>query len=164
MSTGNALAPIHDAHLVELTGVHPVTVRRWKKLAQVPRWLERLVRVCLRGELGEIDRTWSGWRIVRGELVSPEGWRFTPGAVRASYLWKQRAIEYGALDYRGRRLIEADPVNRAGLEKLRALELALQSARQAMDEITSELLPQEHNAIACGTPHESAPALRLVKG
>ncbi len=91
MSTGNALAPIHDAHLVELTGVHPVTVRRWKKLARLPRWLERLVRVCIRGELDDVDRAWRGWTIRNGELVSPEGLTYTPGAVRASTLWRRRA-------------------------------------------------------------------------
>lgn len=154
MSQG-VLAPIHDEHLVELTGVHPVTVRRWKKLARIPRWLQRLVRVCLHGELAEIDPAWRGWRLVRGELVSPEGRAFTPGAVRASVLWRARALELGALDRRRRVQIEADPVNRAGIAKLRALELALQSARRAMDDITDGLRTDERNRILCGESQSS---------
>jgi hypothetical protein len=70
------------ALLVYLTGAHRTTCQRWKRAARVARWLERLVLVYLQGELGEIDRTWSGWRLIAGELVSPEGWRFTPGDVR----------------------------------------------------------------------------------
>ena len=164
MSTGNALAPIHDAHLVELTGVHPVTVRRWKKLVRLPCWLERLVRVCVHGELADVDPAWRGWRLIAGELVSPEGWTYTPGAVRAGRLWKQRAIAYGALQGTARRLIEADPVNRAGVEKLRALELALQSARRAMDDITDELLADERNRIFCEPQRResSSPLLKVV--
>jgi len=158
MSTGNALAPIHDAHLVELTGVHPVTVRRWKKLARLPRWLERLVRVCLQGELGEIDRTWSGWRIVRGELVSPENLTYTPGAVRASTLWRSRALELGALDRKHRIARDADPTNGAHLERLARTHRAIEEARKAFDDLTWSLSAIERNQVYCSVaPAPAAP-------
>lgn len=159
MSTGNALAPIHDAHLVELTGVHPVTVRRWKKLARLPRWLERLVRVCLQGELGEIDRAWSGWRVVRGELVSPEGLSYSPGAVRASTLWRARALELGALERRSRIAFDANPANFEHAERVAAVHRALEDARRALDDITGRLSTSERNRIFC-SPGTPAPAAR----
>jgi hypothetical protein len=77
-----ALYGISAALLVHLTGAHRTTAARWKRNPRIARWLERLVRVCHQGELGEIDSTWSGWRLEGGELVSPEGWRFTPGQIR----------------------------------------------------------------------------------
>jgi hypothetical protein len=77
------LGGITAAELADLTGVHLATARRWKRTGKCPRTVERLVRVCHRGELDDIHRTWRGWRLVRGELISPEDWRFTPGAVRS---------------------------------------------------------------------------------
>lgn len=69
--------------LAALAGVHLTTARRWKAGARPKAWLLKLLAIALEGELGEISRAWRGWRIHRGELVSPEGWRFTPGNVRS---------------------------------------------------------------------------------
>lgn len=71
------------AVLIQVTGVHRTTALRWKRAARLPLWLKRLVRVCLDGEIGEIDRAWRDWRICGDQLVSPEGWRFTPGEIRS---------------------------------------------------------------------------------
>jgi hypothetical protein len=159
MSTGNALVPNHDARLVELTGAHPVTVRRWKKLARLPRWLERLVRVCLQGELGEIDPAWNGWRIVRGELISPEGRSYSPGAIRASTLWRARALELGALDRKSRIAFDANPANFEHADRVAAVHRALTEARAALDEITDRLSTSERNRIFC-SPGAPAPTPR----
>lgn len=85
-----------------VTGAHLTTVRRWKRLRRAPGWVSALVELCIAGELDRISRTWRGWRI-RGELlISPEGWEFTPGAIRAiplkdalirSYQQKQRCVQ-----------------------------------------------------------------------
>jgi hypothetical protein len=39
--------------------------------------------MLLSGDLSCLDPAWSGWRLSRGLLVSPEGWEATPGHVRA---------------------------------------------------------------------------------
>lgn len=41
--------------------------------------------------LAAISPAWSGWSLDAGELVSPEGWRFTPGDVRAGVYQELRA-------------------------------------------------------------------------
>lgn len=97
-----SLYGISAAELAALGQVHLSTARRWKRTGKCPRWLERLLGVCHRGELDHIHRTWNGWRLVRGQLVSPEGWEFTPGSIRAmpfmkaqikTYQEKQRSIQ-----------------------------------------------------------------------
>jgi hypothetical protein len=83
----DALPPLYGRiraqELAQLTGAHPTTARRWKRAVRVPRWLETLVRVIREGSLAEISAAWDGWRIVGGELVSPEGVATTPGEIRA---------------------------------------------------------------------------------
>lgn len=69
--------------LCALTGAHLTTARRWKKTRRCPRWLQRLIRLCVEGELGAIARQWDGWSIRGKTLVSPEGWAFTPGEIRS---------------------------------------------------------------------------------
>jgi len=69
--------------LSALTGTHLSTARRWKKKRRCPRWLQRVIRLCVLGELGEIHRAWDGWVIRDQYLVSPEGWRFSFGEIRA---------------------------------------------------------------------------------
>jgi hypothetical protein len=68
---------------VEVTGAHLSTARRWKRLRRVPRWLQRLVAVCVFGDLGQVHRAWRGWKLKDKTLVSPEGWEFTFGEIRA---------------------------------------------------------------------------------
>lgn len=81
-----SLASIGVKELADLGGVHLSTARRWKRTGKCPRSIELLVRVCHAGDLGPIHRAWRGWRLVLGELVSPEDWAFTPGAVRSQRL------------------------------------------------------------------------------
>lgn len=82
--------------LVALTGAHASTARRWKRAARVPAWLVLLVGVVWRGELDAISPAWRGWRLVRGELVSPEGWTATPGEVCALPLMRGQIAAYQA--------------------------------------------------------------------
>lgn len=89
-----SLAGIRAEQLAALGCVHLSTARRWKRTGKCPRWLERLVRVCHRGELDDIHRAWRGWRLERGELISPEGWQFSPGAVRSIPLLQTQVKTY----------------------------------------------------------------------
>ena len=73
-----------------MTGAHLTTARRWKRAARLPLWLTKLCRLLIDGELEEISGTFAGWRIHCDELVSPEGWRFTPGDVRSLPFLRQQ--------------------------------------------------------------------------
>lgn len=88
-----ALARIEPQRLAELAGVHVSTARRWIRTGKCPRSVARLVRVCLCGELDDIHAAWRGWRLVRGTLYSPEGWEFSPGAVRSLPLLQTQVRE-----------------------------------------------------------------------
>lgn len=79
------------ALLAGRAGVSVVTLRRWERTKHMPRWARILVALLL-GELDAIDAAFKGWIIRHGELVSPEGWRFTPGEIRTIPLL------YGQLD------------------------------------------------------------------
>lgn len=83
MASEDALCGVSAERLARLTGCHLTTARRWKDRRRARSWLVLLVRTVLEGELDAISRTWRGWSIIGDELVSPEGWRFTPGDVRS---------------------------------------------------------------------------------
>lgn len=79
--------------IVAICGVDVTTARRWKKRAKraicPPPWALAL----LTGDLGFLDRTWRGWRIEHGKIVSPEHWRFTTGELLATrFLASQLAL------------------------------------------------------------------------
>ncbi|MBL8202439.1 MAG: hypothetical protein JNK40_15850 [Chromatiales bacterium] len=68
----------------EVCGVSKVTACLWKKGRRVPsKRAVRLFRLHVQGQI--VPRTWNGWRFHEktGELVSPEGWTFHPGRIRA---------------------------------------------------------------------------------
>lgn len=35
------------------------------------------------GDLGVISSEWRGWRLIKGELFSPDNWGFRPGEIAA---------------------------------------------------------------------------------
>ena len=79
----NPLFGFSVKEIARVCGVDITTARRWKRGAICPP----LGAVALlEGDLGFLDPTWSGWRIVRGDLVSPENWIMTMGDVLASRL------------------------------------------------------------------------------
>lgn len=70
-------------HIAATCGVDLTTARRWKRGAQrPPPWAFPL----LTGDLGFFDPVWKGWRLIRGDLVSPENWIITLGDVLAQRL------------------------------------------------------------------------------
>ncbi len=77
--------------IAERTGVDVSTARRWKTGAtRIPK----SALLLLEADLGCFGEDWRGWRIVRGELVSPEGWRIKPGEVMAVPLLRQQLAAY----------------------------------------------------------------------
>lgn len=82
--------------LAAMTGAHLTTARRWKRLTVLPLWLARFVRGIVEGHLCEISQEFAGWRIVRGQIVSPEGWEFSPGEIRALPFMRQQLAHYKA--------------------------------------------------------------------
>lgn len=71
------------ARLIELTGVHPDTARRWKREQYIPRPWDLIVQLRMQAPLGELAQPWDGWHLRKDLIISPEGWSFTPGQVRA---------------------------------------------------------------------------------
>jgi hypothetical protein len=71
--------------LAHLTGAHITSARRWKRLLQLPRWLQLLIDTVHRGRLDAINPAWRGWMINPhdGQLVTPEGTSVTQGQIRA---------------------------------------------------------------------------------
>ena len=76
--------------VAEFLGVSLRTVGHWETgKARVPYAAFRLLRLALRGDM--LDPAWQGYRIVRGRLVTPEGYAFGPGDLAWLSLLVQRA-------------------------------------------------------------------------
>lgn len=88
--------------LAAFAGVSERTARRWRRDGIPPRFAA-LARL-LAGELDAVAPAWSGWTLDRRGLVSPEGWTFTPGELRAVPIQYQRvaALERERLALRRR--------------------------------------------------------------
>ena len=109
----DSLDGVTAARLVALTGVHESTARRWKVRLRCPRWLDRLLALCISGELGEVRDAWAGWRLTDGHLVSPEGWCFSPGEIRSiPFLHGQVRIYRSELENLRGRTFQADWIER----------------------------------------------------
>lgn len=93
---GTELWGVGARMLAERTGVSLATARRWKRAKRIPAAIARFIQVAIFGELGPISRAWSGWRMVKDELVSPEGWTFKPGELLALPLLRMQLAAYQA--------------------------------------------------------------------
>jgi len=68
--------------IARLTGVHVTTARRYKRGEPVPEPVARLLSIMLLGDIGALDASWRGWRVIRGELYGPDlANGFRPGDV-----------------------------------------------------------------------------------
>ena len=74
--------------IAEIAGVDISTVRRWKRTGKVPPPIGKLLTILIRGDISSLG--FYGWRILNGELISPEGWTYGPGEVLALTLLRQR--------------------------------------------------------------------------
>lgn len=69
--------------IVDVCGVDVTTARRWKRGAICP---PQSALAVLTGDLGFLDPAWRGWNLIRGHLVSPEGWEVSMNDVLATQL------------------------------------------------------------------------------
>lgn len=100
------LAGLTVADLCHLTGVHAATARRWRAGTPLPPPVQRLLRLSANRLSGAPG--WHGWQLVRGELVSPENWRYSAGEVLAlTFLRAQLAHAEATL--RNMRGLDAQP-------------------------------------------------------
>lgn len=97
--------------IARICGVDITTARRWKRGAQrPPEWA-----LCLlTGDLGFFHPAWRGWRLIRGDLVSPENWVITVGDVLAQRLV---AAQISAYQIENRQLkAQIEELKRGGYE------------------------------------------------
>ena len=80
--------------IAAICGVDRTTARRWKRTLRASPAAERLLALVVNCDLGVISPDWSRWRIVDGVLMSPEGWRASPGEVMALPFMRQQIAEY----------------------------------------------------------------------
>lgn len=87
-SKGPKVVSIFDGYpaslIQEVCGVSKVTANLWKRGKRVPsKRAVRLFRLHVQGRV--MPRSWDGWFFneKNGEIVSPEGWCFDPGRLRA---------------------------------------------------------------------------------
>lgn len=50
------------------------------------------------GDAGGLDPSFRGWKIEHGEMISPEGWRFSPGEIMSMPLLRQQLAAYQAAE------------------------------------------------------------------
>jgi hypothetical protein len=84
-------AHLKAEELSELAGVTLSTARRWRQRKALPEPVRRLLEVTALGRLDILG--WKGWRIIDGELLSPEGWAFGPGEVMSLRLLRMQVRE-----------------------------------------------------------------------
>jgi hypothetical protein len=76
------------------------TARRWKRGASCP---PQTALMILGEDLGCFDPAWKGWRIRKGQLISPEGWGANPGEIMALPLMRLQIQSY----QRDQRIVQA---------------------------------------------------------
>lgn len=97
-------SPLYGIPIKEIARICHVdltTARRWKRGARFP---PKSALLLILADLGAFDPEWSGWRVYKGTLVSPEGWEITKGDVISSPILRQ---QLAAFKTENRRLREA---------------------------------------------------------
>ena len=89
MGAESPLWGIPVAEIARVCQVHPDTARRWKRQGTAPRAALSLLKTLFERYLGDTSEPWAGWRLSHGELVSPQGDRFTPGMVLAGKYYRE---------------------------------------------------------------------------
>ncbi len=69
--------------IADLTGVSLKTARRWKHAGQAPAIASQLIKIKAHADLGALERSWTGFRLITGTLWTPENYQLTPGDLRA---------------------------------------------------------------------------------
>lgn len=85
-----AIELVGERPLLRTLDIHEKTLYRWRTgRCKIPGHQRQAIRMLL-GDLPGTDGKWSGWRFVRGELISPAGDRFAPGHVLSLVLLRQQ--------------------------------------------------------------------------
>lgn len=69
--------------LALLTGMSLRTARRWKATGRMPASFALGLALLRDGDLGVLDPEWRGWRLIKGQLYTPDNWGFRPGELVA---------------------------------------------------------------------------------
>lgn len=77
--------------IAQICRVSLKTAQRWKAGQAVP---PPSAIMLLSGDLGHLDPAWSGWKVRRGKLISPENWIATPGDVLSIQLTQAQLSAY----------------------------------------------------------------------
>lgn len=149
MDARELLAELGVMEIAASCAVSIDTARRWKRHGRLPLGMHRLLELTRLGELGAIARAFAGWRLDarHGELVSPEGWRFSPGEIRAI------PFRYGQIRGLQRQVrelvtaIEARADRRARLAALATAGEGLQLLQRALEQLAGELTSRERDRL-----------------
>jgi hypothetical protein len=102
---------LNISEIAALCRVSLKTARRWKLGTACP---PRSAILLLKADLGIFDPAWEGWTVRGGWMYSPEGWKSSPGDVRATNLQRSQIAIYQA---ENRRLkAELENANGASIE------------------------------------------------
>jgi uncharacterized protein DUF3653 len=85
---------IYGIPISELARICKVSLRtaaRWKAASTCP---PKTALLLLAADLGCFDPEWSGWRVHKGALISPEGWEITKGDVISSPILRQQLAAF----------------------------------------------------------------------
>jgi hypothetical protein len=85
------LIGINVNELSRICHVSLKTAARWKSGTTCP---PKSALMLLAGDLRCFDAAWNGWRVHRGNLISPEGWEITLGDVISSPLLRQQLAAF----------------------------------------------------------------------
>jgi len=83
--------------LADITGVHIDTARRWKRRGYIPGAHGQLVALRTSGDLGVLSKRWAGFKLIRDQLYTPDGWDVRPGEIRSIPLRIQQLRVYEQL-------------------------------------------------------------------
>lgn len=149
MDARELLTGLGVMEIATICAVSTDTARRWKRRGQLPQGMHRLLELTLEGELGAIAPAFAGWRLDarHGELVSPEGWRFPPGEIRALPL---RYGQIRELERQVRELLAAIEGRADRRRRLQALAMAgegLQLLQRALEQLARELTSRERDRL-----------------
>lgn len=83
MRTAATPPGIRAEELAHVTGTSLRTARRWKASGRMPAGYALALALLRDGDLGALAPEWTGWRLMRGQLYSPDNWGFRPGEIAA---------------------------------------------------------------------------------
>ena len=117
--------------IAEFIGVSIRTARRWRQDRELPKPIQTLAHILMRGDLGAIDASWSGWSVHRGTLRSPAHREpFTVGELEHMPFTAQRVASLEASNRRLTQQIQQMREERVESPEKRKLENALHRAWQ----------------------------------